>query len=640
MLLALIVAALLRFWQLGEAPPGLYRDEAYNGLDALGVLQGEHALFFTANNGREPGYIYLTAVALALFGRSALAVRLAAAAVGTLTTWLTYRLARSWFGLTTGLFAAWLWAVTLWPVHLSRIGLRPILLPPLLALAFWLGTRAYRRRQRHWWVGAGMAYGLTFYTYLAARFTPILLLLLFSYLLLSGRQRRRRLWPGVLWFLAGTALLLLPLAALAWQQPSLFLGRAGQVSILNEAINEGDLWGTLLRHTGRGLGLFLWRGDTIVRHNPPGRPVFDLFLWVPFLVGLFWSLRHWRRPPVLALLLWQAVMLGPTILAEDAPHFLRASGLLPAAVLLPALGLSKVGEWPKLAGALRRGLVVLFALGTLIMTINDYAAYVNRPETFYLFEGAARTLAEEINQEPPESDIYLDRRFWEGWPSLRFLVQTGRDLAYFTPDTGVADSTALPLALYAWPHESLAFLPEAVPAPSLLSVEPGPLARGDLESDPYLLFIRFAATQPRPDLQAVARFGEPGSGQVMWLVGSAVTQPAPGRLQIDLYWQPGGPPRTPLVVFAHLVGEEGLIAQSDSPLAHGFWPSAGWQPEITIHERRFIKIDSTSEHANREVLVGVYDAGTGTRLPVYDTVGEFVGDTWPLPGAPTAHEEK
>ncbi|MCA9970289.1 MAG: glycosyltransferase family 39 protein, partial [Anaerolineales bacterium] len=141
MLLVLVVAGVYRFYRLGSWPPGLYRDEAYNGLDALRVLDGQHALFFPANNGREPGYIYATAAAVAVFGRTALAVRLAAAVAGTLTTLATYGLAAEWFGRRVGLLAAALWAVTLWPVHLSRIGLRPILLAPLLALAFWLGTR-------------------------------------------------------------------------------------------------------------------------------------------------------------------------------------------------------------------------------------------------------------------------------------------------------------------------------------------------------------------------------------------------------------------------------------------------------------------------------------------------------------------
>ena len=80
MVIALAVG--MRLYMLGVWPPGPYRDEAYNGLDALGVLRGEHALFFSANNGREPSYIYLAALSIALFGPTLFALRLPEAFVG------------------------------------------------------------------------------------------------------------------------------------------------------------------------------------------------------------------------------------------------------------------------------------------------------------------------------------------------------------------------------------------------------------------------------------------------------------------------------------------------------------------------------------------------------------------------------
>ena len=46
-LLALAVAvAILRFHRLEEFPPRLYFDEAAHGVDAIRVLNGEHAVFF------------------------------------------------------------------------------------------------------------------------------------------------------------------------------------------------------------------------------------------------------------------------------------------------------------------------------------------------------------------------------------------------------------------------------------------------------------------------------------------------------------------------------------------------------------------------------------------------------------------
>ncbi len=80
-----VIAAALRLVALDRWPPGLYHDEAFNGLDALRVLQGDTPIFFTANNGREPLFIYLQALSVALFGRSPGALRLVSAIVGTLT---------------------------------------------------------------------------------------------------------------------------------------------------------------------------------------------------------------------------------------------------------------------------------------------------------------------------------------------------------------------------------------------------------------------------------------------------------------------------------------------------------------------------------------------------------------------------
>ena len=48
-----LLAALLRLPALDRVPPGYQFDEAYNALDALEVLAGNHRLFLPANGGRE-----------------------------------------------------------------------------------------------------------------------------------------------------------------------------------------------------------------------------------------------------------------------------------------------------------------------------------------------------------------------------------------------------------------------------------------------------------------------------------------------------------------------------------------------------------------------------------------------------------
>jgi hypothetical protein len=659
-------AVVLRFFQLGQLPPGLYRDEAYNGLDALEVLAGNHAFYFAGNNGREPLYIYLTAGAVALFGRSALAVRLGAAVIGSLTTLVIYKLAKEWFGQRVGLLSAWLWAITLWPVHLSRIGLRAILLPFFLGLAFWLGTLAYRRQDGRLWLLTGLVYGFSFYTYLAVRFTPLLFILLAVYFFLTQRRegakrqgsrgagsrdcgqgsRRARgniltpiFWlrcgrgSGLFLFVLGTAAVLLPLVFLTWQDPDLILGRAGQVSIFDEAVNHGRFASTLWQHTGQALGMFFWQGDTILRHNPAGRPIFDLLMTLPFLIGVAWCVGHWRHWPAMTLLLWTAVMAGPTILAADTPHFLRAVGILPAVVVFPALGLVWVGEgvasgeWRVASGGWRvarsrwRGFWGVLLVGgviggSLLLTILDYGRYSRDPETAYLFEAAASDLAADISSQAAETVIFVDNRFWSGWPALHFLVDENR-VVRFQGEDGFAGMVGRDTAVYAWPHRSLDYLAQSLPPPALIHSRSGSLARGDLEAQPYPLYVYYHA-RPAPDWPVVANFNN------LLQLRQATLAPLPAsQVQIDLYWSAETAVTQPLITFIHIIGPNGLIAQDDEAPANGRWP--WWQPGLSIHDQHIMNLPEPFNEDD-QVLIGLYDANTQIRLPLTGTTA----DTWQL----------
>ncbi len=627
LLLAVGTAVFLRFYNLGNWPPGLYRDEAFNGLDALRVLDGEPALFFIANNGREPLYITLTALSVALFGRTVLAVRLAAAVVGSLTTWLVYKLGRSWFGWRVGLLAAWLWAITLWPVHLSRLGLRTILLPAALALAFWLGTEAYRRNQPRWWLVAGLAYGLGFYTYLAIRFTPLLLLVLGAYLFWRGQRARLR--QGVVWFLLGTAVALLPLALFYLQNPDLLLGRTDQVSILNPTINHGDFWGTLWQHVWQSLGLFFWRGDTILRHNPAGRPLFDWLMAGPFVLGFIWCLRHWRKPAAAAVLLWTGTMLGVTILAEDAPHFLRAVGILPAALFLPALGLAWLWRWSWLPEVARDGLVVGLVGGSLLLTAKDYVNYSRQPDTALLFEAAATELAGQLNEEAVGTAVYLDRWFWDepsqkGWPSIPFLADL-ENVIFYRPENGLPPAApGQPQSLYVWPFGDLEFVPQLLADVDMVVVENGRLARGDLEPEPYPLYVRYASGAA-PNAGPTINFDN-----AFLLQGWTVTPLDDQTVQVDLIWQKTGDALPNQIAFLHVLGDEGLVTQADAPPGGDYWFPHWWRANQAVHERRLLILPEPFDPTRHTIRVGLYDPITLDRLPVIEDNGAVLSDGWQL----------
>jgi len=94
----LLLAAALRFWALGEVPPGLAHDEVTNWLIARDILAGHHAIYFTAAYGHEPLYQYVQAATVALFGDHWLGLRYPSAAFGMLGLAVTYVLIRRLFG--------------------------------------------------------------------------------------------------------------------------------------------------------------------------------------------------------------------------------------------------------------------------------------------------------------------------------------------------------------------------------------------------------------------------------------------------------------------------------------------------------------------------------------------------------------
>jgi hypothetical protein len=371
--------------------------------------------------------------------------------------------------------------------------------------------------------------------------------------------------------------------------------------------------------------MFLWRGDAILRHNPAGRPLFDLFMALPFLLGLFWCLRHWRRPAAAATLLWTFTLLGPTILAADAPHFLRAVGVLPAALLLPALGLAALGRWAAARWSPGAGaaLAAALMLGSLAVTARDYAAYGRDPQVGYLFEAAAAELAAAINAETPETAVWLDARFWSGWPSIPFLVADGARAQRYTLPDGPPPAAG-PVTLYAWPYESLDFVPQALPAPARVAVDVGPLARNDLEPTAYPLYVRYAARPaPADPAPPAARFGER-----LALQAAALTVHEERRLEVALIWEADTAVTQPLTVFVHVVGPEGLLAQDDGPLAHGYWPPRWLRAGLSVQERRLIDLPEPFDPARHAVWIGLYDSVTLARLPARDASGAPLGDAW------------
>ncbi|NLD74343.1 MAG: hypothetical protein GX649_16700, partial [Chloroflexi bacterium] len=485
-----LLAAALRLAALDRLPPGLYHDEAYNGLDALGVLRGDTPLFFPANNGREPLFIYLASVAVWLLGPSPGALRLVSALLGVATVPATYWLGRVLFERRTALLAAFLCATTVWTLNLSRVAYRAVVGPPIAALALGLLWQGLERRRRGPMLAGGAAYGALFYTYLAARVSVLALGAFLAYLLL---WHRARVWGrGLLLFALAACAVAAPLGAHLLATGEL-LGRAGQVSVFSPAISGGDPWGTLARHAARTALGFFWRGDFIARHNVPLRPAFDPLTAAAMLGGAIVALRCFRRSPAHALvLIWVAVMLLPTVLAEDAPHMLRASGVLPVLFLLPALGIEALHRWlaPRAPWLAPAAIALVLAFGATEGAWR-YAAHLRGPSAYYQFEAGASALAAEANaflgvgwqgegfdapggNPTPGRAVYVAPRLWRDWASVRYLAAPAASQGLVYSDAAWPGfAAAEDVALYLWPFEEDAAALDLLPRERLVVVREG-----------------------------------------------------------------------------------------------------------------------------------------------------------------------
>ena len=374
-LLALMVAVLaLRFQRLSELPPGLVTDEGANGVSALRVLRGEHAVFFPEKgSGREGLAIYAIALTTAFLGRTLLAMHLPAALASAGTVFAVFWLGRlffgqdeesgratPWRGLLVGGVGAGLLAVSVGQTFLARMGYRANFLPPVLCLCIALLWWAWRQRVRHGgtWQGialAGACAGLLPYTYISARFTPLLFFFFgLSFLLPCGAGLRAPLqmarhcwarcraelpWLGV--FVGVAGVVAAPLLIYFALNPEHFFIRSDQLRLFGGS--PGENAAAFLKNVWDYLLVFGFHGDPHPRYNFAGRSMLNLWEAFFFWLGVGMAVWRWqRRPAYRLLLLWLCILILPAMLADTSgqgPNTIRIIGAAPAIYLLIGVGI-------------------------------------------------------------------------------------------------------------------------------------------------------------------------------------------------------------------------------------------------------------------------------------------------------------
>jgi 4-amino-4-deoxy-L-arabinose transferase-like glycosyltransferase len=625
-LLILLIAALLRLVALPDVPPGLQHDEVFHGHDAVTVLLGNRPLYFTSNAGNEPLFIYLMSLTVGLFGHNAWGIRLAAVICGLLTVLFTYLWIRRAYNDRAALIASALLAVSFWPIFLSRVGLRAASVPMMAVLSAWLLFEAFHRQQRRWFVLAGVALGVSLYTYPAARTLPVIYILFFALHSLLMRKLNRPLIITLVTALIVVAPLAYTIATLP--EADVRLQQLG--GPVQEALN-GNVE-PVLRYTLATLGMFNVAGDPIARYNLPGRPVFDVITGILFLLGLLLALHRWREPRNLFALIWLLIGLLPSMLSDSAPSFLRASASLPVAFLFPALAV----DWLFARAPQRRSQLIGYALiaGLIVftgaLTIRDYFfVWPSQSDVREVYRSDLAEAAQWIEQQPSDQPIvvaatnprdldpflfdfqlagqhevkWIDRAFAVVFPARSAKLISP---AYSPIDPQLRDRfLGQPSFVSKFDDGSMAFEvydltpPVLSPAQTIATTDQADQLAAPIDLNHSLEFLGF-------DAPASARPG--------------------GVAPLTLYWrvkQDVDAQQLPLSLFVHLLNEQGEFAAGRDLLA---FPTAGWRSGDVWIQQNDVPLPADLKEGKYRLEIGAYSQADGSRWRVYDAARNDAGD--------------
>jgi 4-amino-4-deoxy-L-arabinose transferase-like glycosyltransferase len=431
MTLVVLLAFFVRTYHISTLPPGVYPDEAVNGVDAITANANHHwKLFYSNNNGREGLFMNLIALNFSLFGISVITLKIWSIIFGTLTILGMILLGEELLASRrAGIVAGFLTATSFWAINFSRISFRAIMLPFVLVFTVFFLIRGIQKKKIIDYIFAGIFFGLGAHTYIAFRIAPLILIVLLLAFIVSRKRFFATHWKEILAFSAAMILVALPILADFAIHPEYFNARTSEVSIFNPAVNQGHLLPMIGTSVGKSLAQFSFFGDQNWRHNLPPWPelfpIFGLFFLAGFLYFIYeFFYLAWRRIKygerserfilVSLLLSWFFAMLIPEAITNEVPHALRSIGTMPVALLLATFSLESTFNWLDFSKFYKKAKKIGWYLLIIIITISGiwsvklyFVDWGGSKDVHGAFDQSYMNMANYLNRLPVGTPKYV-----------------------------------------------------------------------------------------------------------------------------------------------------------------------------------------------------------------------------------------
>lgn len=414
LIIIIALAAVLRFYQLGQNPPGLDWDETAHGYNAYSLLKtgrDEYSYKFplsirSFDDYKPPLYTYLVVPTVAVFGLNNFAVRFPSAFIGVLAVLATYLMVFELFkNKNIALLAALFLAISPWHLQFSRVAFETnsaIFWSVLGTWGFLRGVNYKDKKITFWFSICAIAFGAGTFTYHNERvFIPlysIALIALFRKFLL--RNKKYIVLPILIFSIF--VILLIPIifsisGQLRFKGTTIFSDLSPQFHV-SKLVAEDEKFGLgplgKILHNRRFVYVpmlvdnylshfrptFLFMTADLERHHAPGIGL--LYLWdLPFIVvGIYFLIKNkFPKSSKIIVFLWLLISPVAAAVTWGVPHSLRSEIFLPTFQIFAAIGVYTIFSYSK-----RKKLFAALCATTLLANFAFYLHqyYVHMPYDF------------------------------------------------------------------------------------------------------------------------------------------------------------------------------------------------------------------------------------------------------------------